>query len=110
MASDHTCADKPTAGMRNGDASLELTGGFCVTVFASDRDVTAFFDGRLTAASVAASARRILDPIEGANVREVILDGSHMTYCDGAGIGLIGEVRRTAALNGSSVRYRGFSR
>lgn len=72
--------------------------------------MTAFLGGRLTAASVADSARQILDPITRANVREVIIDGSQMTYCDGAGIGLIGQIRRTAFLKGGDVQFRGFSR
>ena len=94
--------------MANRHAS-EVPGDFRVTISASDGDVTAVLGGRLTAASVAVSARQILDPIKRANVREVTIDGSQMTYCDGAGIGLIGEIRRTASLAGRLVRFRGFS-
>ena len=75
--------------MANRHAS-EVPGDFRVTISASDGDVTAVLGGRLTAASVAVSARQILDPITRANVREVTIDGSQMTYCDGAGIGLRG--------------------
>jgi phospholipid/cholesterol/gamma-HCH transport system permease protein len=91
-------------------AILEQTAEFRVTITASQRDVTASLHGRLSAASVAVAAPQILEPIERANRHDVILDGSEVTYCDGAGIGLIGEVRRTASLNGGVVRFRGFSR
>jgi phospholipid/cholesterol/gamma-HCH transport system permease protein len=91
-------------------AILEPTAEFRVTITASPRDLTASLHGRLSAASVAVAAPQILEPIERANLHDVILDGSEMTYCDGAGIGLIGEVRRTTSRNGGVVRFRGFSR
>jgi phospholipid/cholesterol/gamma-HCH transport system permease protein len=83
--------------------------GFRIAITVSRGDMSAVIQGRLTAASVAASAAQILDPIMLAKPHEVIIDGSEMSYCDGAGIGLIGEVRRTAALHGGVVRFSGLS-
>src|SRR6476661_982544 len=84
-------------------------GGFDVTVTASPHDVTVTLRGRLTAASVAVAAREILGPVKRLKPREVILDGSEVTYCDGAGIGLIGEVRQDVSVRGGTVRFIGFS-
>ena len=97
---------------RSNDEHHEMpqqAGDFHVRVTASNGDVTAFLHGRLDANAVAVTFPQILGPISGAQVRDVTLDGSQTTYCDGAGIGLIGEVRRVAALNGGVVRFRGFS-
>ncbi len=82
---------------------------FGVTVRASPKELTAVMRGRLTAASVNASAGPILDPIERFKPRDVIIEGSAITYCDGAGLGLIGEIRRAASLAHSAVRVKGFS-
>jgi phospholipid/cholesterol/gamma-HCH transport system permease protein len=103
--------------MKTGDPNNDLRpasnsprdGGFDVTVTASPNDLTATLRGRLTAASVAVAASGILDPVKRLRSREVILDGSEVAYCDGAGIGLIGEVRRDVSVRGGTVRFIGFS-
>jgi phospholipid/cholesterol/gamma-HCH transport system permease protein len=51
----------------------------------------------------------VLEPIRRARYREVMIHGDGVTYCDGAGVGLIGEVRRAASLNGGQLRLTGFS-
>lgn len=99
-----------SAGLQSRDGISEPSADFRVRITASDGDVTAFLQGRLDAAAVAGASPRILEPITRARARNVIVDGSQTTYCDGAGIGLIGEVRRVAALNGGVVRFTGFSR
>jgi phospholipid/cholesterol/gamma-HCH transport system permease protein len=83
--------------------------GLRIAITVARGDMSAVFRGRLTAASVAASAGHILDPIVRSKPRELIIDASDMSYCDGAGIGLIAEVRRTAALHGGVVQFRGLS-
>ena len=108
MRTNQTFRRRRVAAVANRPA-LEVLGDFRVTISASDEEVSAVLGGRLTATSVAVSARQILDPIRRANVREVTIDGSQLTYCDGAGIGLIGEIRRATSLAGGSVRFRGFS-
>ena len=99
-----------SAGSPSGHGMSEPGGDFRVRISASDGDVTAFLHGRLDAAAVEGTSPQILEPIRQAHVRDVIIDGSQATYCDGAGIGLIGEVRRVATLNGGVVQFRGFSR
>jgi phospholipid/cholesterol/gamma-HCH transport system permease protein len=84
-------------------------GGGCATVTATEAGVTAVMRGRLTAASVIPAASRILDSVQRLKPREVVIEGSNVTYCDGAGIGLIGEVRRVSALLGGVIRFKGFS-
>src|SRR3954463_6093226 len=54
---------------------------FRVTISVLDGEVTALLAGRLTAALVAISAQQILQPIEQGRTREVIVDGSQLTYC-----------------------------
>jgi phospholipid/cholesterol/gamma-HCH transport system permease protein len=83
--------------------------GFRAAITVSPGSMSAVIRGRLTAASVAASATPILDSIVQAKPREIVIDGSEMSYCDGAGIGLIGEVRRIASMHGGVVRFRGLS-
>jgi phospholipid/cholesterol/gamma-HCH transport system permease protein len=82
---------------------------FVVTVTASQSELSAIMRGRLTAASVAVWAAQILEPIQRLKPRQVMIQGSEMTYCDGAGLGLIGEVRRTVSQGGGVVRFSGFS-
>jgi phospholipid/cholesterol/gamma-HCH transport system permease protein len=85
------------------DGELELT------VAASQGNLTTVMRGRLTAATVTANADRILEPIKRTKHHKVIIEGSGVTYCDGAGIGLIGEARRAASRNGGALRLQGFS-
>jgi phospholipid/cholesterol/gamma-HCH transport system permease protein len=94
---------------RNTAGSDPAGGDDGVTITASPQNFTAVLRGPLTATSVAASAGRILDPIKRLKPSEVIIHGAQVTSCDGAGIGLIGEVRRAASLSGGAVRLRGFS-
>ena len=107
MRTSHTFRGSDAARMAHRRAS-EVPSDCHVTISASGGEVTAAISGRLTAASVAVSARHILDPIRRANIRNVTIDGSQITYCDGAGIGLIGEIRRTASLAGGLLQFRGF--
>ena len=99
-----------SAGPQSRDGVSEAGAGFRVRITASDGDVTALLQGRLDAAAVAGASPRILESITRVHARNVIVDGSQTTFCDGAGVGLIGEVRRVAALNGGVVRFTGFSR
>lgn len=108
MGVDRTNIER-LAGLPSRNGASERFGDFRVRIAASDGNVTAFLNGRLDAAAVAGASAQVLEPIERAHARDVIVDGSQTTYCDGAGIGLIGEVRRVAALNGGVVRFRGFS-
>jgi phospholipid/cholesterol/gamma-HCH transport system permease protein len=82
---------------------------FGVTVTASPAELTAVMRGRLTATAVTATAARVIEPIYRLKPQEVTLNGSELSYCDGAGIGLIGAVRRAASIGGGVVRFSGFS-
>src|SRR5436190_984564 len=81
-----------------------------ITVTVEGPNLRAVIRGCLTAASVQTSAGRILEPIKHLRPRDIVIDGTDMTYCDGAGIGLISEVRRNSAHGGAVVRLSGFSR
>src|SRR4051812_30577233 len=105
IETDNASGNDRAAGVAHSHAVGAQLGDFGVTVTASQKDVIAVLRGRLTAASVTASAGRILEPITRLRPREVTLDGAQMTYCDGTGIGLIGEVRRAASINGGVVRF-----
>jgi phospholipid/cholesterol/gamma-HCH transport system permease protein len=82
---------------------------FAVTVTTSQNELSAVMRGRLTAGSVAVWAGPLLEPIQRLKPRQVMIQGSEMTYCDGAGLGLIGEVRRAVSVGGGVVRFSGFS-
>src|SRR4051794_1643113 len=82
---------------------------FVVTVTVSQRELSAIMRGRLTATSEAVWTSQILEPIQLHKPHVVMLHGSEMTFCDGAGLGLIGEVRRAVSLRGGVVRFSGFS-
>jgi phospholipid/cholesterol/gamma-HCH transport system permease protein len=109
MDSDDVFSKDRLASLRNPRAASERFDDAGVAVTTEQGHLTAVLSGRLTATSVAFAARRILEPIKRLRPQEVILQGSETTRCDGTAIGLIGEVRRIAALNGSVVRCKGFS-
>ena len=91
----------------------ERPADFDVTVTRSPAGLDAVLRGRLTAATAAVLASEVLKPIEQSKPLEVIVHGSQLTYCDGAGLGIIGEIRRTAAFGGgggSAVQFEGFSK
>src|SRR4051812_20998060 len=94
---DDTMNITPITGLPRNETSQQ-SGDSLVAIAESQGDVTAHLRGRLTAASVAELARQVLEPIKRAGIRNVTIDGSEVKYCDGAGIGLIGEVRRTASV------------
>jgi phospholipid/cholesterol/gamma-HCH transport system permease protein len=85
----------------NGDAAFAVN--------EADGVLNMTIRGRLTAASIAGSAARVLEPIRRNSYREVTIHGDGVTYCDGAGVGLIGEVRRAASLGGGRLQLTGFS-
>lgn len=70
-------------------------------------ELTAALRGRLTADSLVGSLNPLLLPIERNGPREITIDGSRLTYCDGAGVGFFAEIRRTAARGGGIVEFRG---
>jgi len=65
--------------------------------------------GRLTAATVPNLWGRGIDPIRQSKPRRVIVDGKGVTYCDGAGLAFFAQIRRTAAMLGSTVSIEGLS-
>ena len=107
--SEDTLYNERFAGSASRHEMSEPGGDYSVRITASDDKVIALLRGRLDVAAVDRTSRQILEPIRRPQVRDVIIDGSQTTYCDGAGIGLIGELRRIATLNGGVVRFRGFS-
>jgi phospholipid/cholesterol/gamma-HCH transport system permease protein len=65
--------------------------------------------GRLVAASLPAVWDAARDPILQRKPRRVDVDASGVDYCDGAGLGLFLELRRSAATVGGDVRLIGLS-
>jgi anti-anti-sigma regulatory factor len=107
-ANETSAVTRSVAGRSTGGAPSSRD-YFSVALTEEHGEVTAALSGRLTAASLVGSIDSLLQPIEKHRPREVIIEGSAVTYCDGAGIGLIGEVRRVALLSGGVVRFDGFS-
>jgi phospholipid/cholesterol/gamma-HCH transport system permease protein len=82
---------------------------FPVTIADSQGGLRVVMRGRLTADAVADAAGQVIAPLQRLRPRRLIIDGSAMTYCDGAGIGFVGEVRRLVSTGGGTVGLEGFS-
>ena len=65
--------------------------------------------GRLDAEAVAEGWARIVEPLCGAKTSDLQVDASGLSYCDGAGIGLLVELKRLAAINGGRAEITGLS-
>ena len=65
--------------------------------------------GGLDAETVVTCWTRIVDPLRQANASNVRVDASGVSYCDGAGIGLLVELQRLAAVNGGRAEITGLS-
>jgi len=65
--------------------------------------------GGLDAETVVTCWTRIVDPLRQANASHVRVDASGVSYCDGAGIGLLVELQRLAAVNGGRAEITGLS-
>jgi phospholipid/cholesterol/gamma-HCH transport system permease protein len=66
--------------------------------------LTLAIDGRLSIVTLAAAWDATLDPVRQAKPKRVTIDAAGLTYCDGAGLGLIAEVRRELAGWGGDLR------
>ncbi len=73
---------------------------------AADGVRTLAFTGRLDAASVAQLWTQVVDAVAGAG-SDVVVDAGGLSYCDGAGIGLIVETRRLQDAAGRRWTLRG---
>jgi hypothetical protein len=61
-----------------------------------DRDTLSLsIEGRLNIHTLSTASPQTLDPIHRERPKSVVIDGAGLIYCDGAGLGLIAEVRRT---------------
>ena len=65
--------------------------------------------GRLEDTTLPSVWPDVLSAASRSGTRNIVLDVSQVSYCDGAGLGLFAEVRRVAALSGSGVTFRGFT-
>jgi phospholipid/cholesterol/gamma-HCH transport system permease protein len=65
--------------------------------------------GRLTMDTVADVWEGIVEPLRATQARELVVDASALSYCDGAGVGLLIELQRIAADNGGRAEIRGLS-
>ena len=65
--------------------------------------------GRLNAEAVAEGWARIVERLRRANTSDVQVDASGVSYCDGAGVGLLVELQRLAAANGGRAEITVFT-
>lgn len=65
--------------------------------------------GRLTATTVPQVWGSAVDRIRLSEPRQVIVDGARLTFCDGAGLALFAEIRRTIALLGGTLTIQGLA-
>jgi phospholipid/cholesterol/gamma-HCH transport system permease protein len=85
-------------GVENSIADVEVTAG---------QDARVILSGRLDAASVAANWARVVEPLRQGRAAATDIDASGVEYCDGAGVGLLIELRRIAARNGGQATIHG---
>ena len=78
-----------------------------VTVSQRDDVLEIALAGRLTADTIARVWGSALDPIHRAAPGRVVVEGSRLTYCDGAGLALFTQIRRTAAMLGGAATVEG---
>ena len=65
--------------------------------------------GHLDAQTLSMIWRRSIDPVVAATPKSLIVDISGVTYCDGAGVGLLVELQRLAINLGGQIRFDGIS-
>jgi phospholipid/cholesterol/gamma-HCH transport system permease protein len=65
--------------------------------------------GRLTAGTVPQVWGGALDPVRLTRAQRVVVEGSGLTYCDGAGLALFAEIRRTAAIHARATAVEGLA-
>jgi phospholipid/cholesterol/gamma-HCH transport system permease protein len=80
-----------------------------VSVSLRDRVLEIALAGRLTATTVARIWNGAVDPIHRAPPARVVVEGSRLTYCDGAGLALFVQIRRTAAFLGVATTVEGLT-
>lgn len=61
--------------------------------------------GRLDATTLAAAWSRVIDPLRDATPAQLTVDVAGVTYCDGAGIGLLVEIDRQIRGRGGQIRF-----
>lgn len=64
--------------------------------------------GRLESRTLTRVWDDAVDAVRQSDATKLTVDGSALTYCDGAGLGLFTELRRLAAARKSEVRFTGF--
>jgi phospholipid/cholesterol/gamma-HCH transport system permease protein len=87
-------------GVENSIADVEVT---------ADQDARVTLRGRLDADRIAANWGRVVEPLRKARAPAISIDASGVDYCDGAGVGLLIELRRIAARNGGRTTIHGLS-
>ncbi len=91
-----------------GDADRSDPGGVRVRqTDAADGTVSLAIGGRLSIASLNDAWRPTLDPIRREKPRRVTIDAAGLDYCDGAGLGLLAEIRRELAGWGGKLQVDG---
>lgn len=84
--------------MTDGKAVFDISSGDGATRIA--------LSGRLDAATLAGPWPQIVDPIRSARPSELDVDLAGVTYCDGAGIGLLVELDREVRGRGGTVQFK----
>ena len=66
-------------------------------------------DGRLDTQTTGQIWREAVEAVERASPKQLTIHASGITYCDGAGIGLLVELRRRQRESGGAMDIQGFS-
>lgn len=92
------------------DSSSSTASGVSVDIRRDDAGRTVVsLAGRLDATTVPDAWRSTTERLTEAVPGDVVVDGSGIAYCDGAGLGLFGELRRLVAEAGGEVRFEGLT-
>lgn len=93
----------------HGDVTASATDVASINMSSEDDALRLAIVGRLRAATVPDLWAKTFDPIYRSRPRRVVVDGSGITYCDGAGLAFFAELRRTAATIGARVEMERFA-
>ena len=86
----------------------QRTASVRATVSGHTSHVTLVLSGRLDMNTTGALWQEVFNALKEAQAKHVILDGSDVTYCDGAGIALIAKLRQHQKVLQGDLTIQGF--
>lgn len=90
--------------MDDGKASVEVT---VASTDASDESLRAALRGRLDFSTLPVAWKKVTEALAGKTRKLLVVDLSEVSYCDGAGLALLAQIRKEMTAGGGDVRFEG---